>query len=253
MMKTVLLVVVALITALPAHASLPPSRSLDEILARMAAIQRLYPADDGIARFNYVYGATTANMKAAIEAGRFNNPDFMRAFTIRFADHYLTAFDDFWNGRLDEVPLSWRPLFALHEKVTEFEPVQFVIAGMDAHIGRDLPVTLAQLFAGEAGYPERDSALRADYDLVNVILRETFAQVHDHILTRCEDPLGALFCMFSDGTAIPTIAAIRRKAWFDGHALWRLQTAPATRATYLGGLDAATSALIRTVMLFHHH
>src|SRR5262249_51710233 len=162
----------------------------------------------------FVYRATTLHMQAAIAAGRFNDAGFMEAFTVRFADHYLRAFDAFMSGRRDEVPLAWRPLFALHERVNDYAPVQFVIAGMDAHIGRDLPVVLSELYDGWDEFPSKDSANFADYTLVNTILRETFAEVHDRILTHCEDPLGALFCAFSDGTAIPTISAMRRKAWF---------------------------------------
>jgi hypothetical protein len=128
--------------------------------------------------------------------------------------------------------------------------VQFVIAGMDAHIGRDLPVVLSELYDGWDAFPPKDGGNFADYLLVNEILRETFADVHDHILTQCDDPLGALFCAFSDTTALPTIASMRRKAWFDGHALWHWREGPLARAAYLKTLDAATSAVIRAVMLF---
>ena len=245
------LVVFALI-CFPALASadFSPSKDFAQVLARLDHIQELFSENDGIARFNYVYRQTTRNMKAAIEGGRFANADFMERFTIQFADHYFRAFDAYAGGRDNEVPRAWRPLFLLHTQVTGYDPVQFVIAGMDAHIGRDLPVVLSELFNDDDAYPRKESDTYLDYKMVNTILKETFDDVHDHILTNCDDVLGSLFCSASDEAAIPTIAVLRRKAWFDGHVLWKERNTSISRSAYLTALDSGTSGVIRVVLAF---
>ena len=211
-----------------------PPATLEQVVARMDLIARTLPADDGIARFNTLYETTTLNIRAAIAAGRFEDAAFMTGFTIRFAGYYFTAVSD-WFGGSRKPPQAWRALFE-SEGRADFLPVQFATAGLEAHIGRDLPVVLSSMFRG-APYPAKDSSRRRDYLLVNEVLSETFEQLRDSLL---DGPVWLK--LLGDTTAMPWIRTLREAAWLNGEALYKLPDGGFAYRTYLDGLDLSVRA-----------
>lgn len=241
--------VATLFLSFTAQAEFRASPNTDHAIERMNQIEAHLPREDGIARFNFVYRATTKHIKGAIDQGRFSDGPAMERFTTLFANYYFRALDSYLEQDHAAIPLSWRQLFKTHTRTQNFSAVQFVIAGMDAHIGRDLPVVLSELYSQDSHFPSKQSEVFSDFILINTILRETFADIHDHILTNCDDKLGSLFCKIADDTAIPTIASMRRKAWTDGYILWRSRGFNPAHDAYLEGVDLSIAALIKSVLL----
>jgi hypothetical protein len=211
---------------------------MDQIAAQL-------PANDGIASFNHLYETTTQNMDRAIRDGQFEDAAFMTEFTVHFAGFYFAAVSSYLNGP-GQPPKAWLALFEKRGRAADFRPVQFAAAGMDAHIGRDLPVVLSELFAGEASFPSKDSSRHRDYLVVNQVLADTFDQLRDELL---DGPLW--FKLLGATTALPWIRAMRDKAWIDGGALWDLRNYPLTQDLYLDALDSATRAEAASGFLIH--
>lgn len=213
---------------------------LDVVELKMKAIAARYPKTDGIAQFNRVYLKTTQNVAAAITGGRFSDRVFMTRLTIQFADYYFGALKSHEAQKFDQVPRAWRPLFKQRRNVDgAIKPAQFVIAGMYAHIGRDLPIVLRNLHRATGGdWPARSTDRYADYKLIDRILKETFLELRDDLLTDCDKPLGAVFCSYSDHLGVPTIGLVREKAWIDGHMIVRLEPkSEAAARAYVDSLD----------------
>lgn len=108
-------------------------------IARMEAIEAALPAADGLACFNRMYLDVTTQVNSQIGQGFFADPVFMTNLDVAFANLYFAAADSAADPAT--VPLAWRPLVE-RRAVAGIEPVQFALAGMNAHINHDLPLAM---------------------------------------------------------------------------------------------------------------
>ena len=144
----------------------------------MEAIGAELPASDGIACFNRMYLEVTSQVNAELDNGFYADRTFMTRLDVNFANLYFDAVE--LAGDPEAVPLAWRPLV---ERRAEpgIEEIQFALAGMNAHINRDLPLAIvtschALAFAAP---PAAGSAERADYSRVNDVLARVEAALRD--------------------------------------------------------------------------
>ncbi|MFF1796891.1 DUF5995 family protein, partial [Kitasatospora sp. NPDC058263] len=100
----------------------------------------------------------------------------MAELDVVFAGRYLLALDAEAAGR--PVPACWRPLFALraHRGV---HPLQFALAGMNAHIQHDLPLAVLDACRRLGCGPER---LAGDYHRVNDLLAGVETAVREQLM-----------------------------------------------------------------------
>ena len=110
--------------------------SIDDVLERMAAIDAALPTADGVAYFNRMYWQVTRLVDAAIDASTFEAGEFLARLDVHFANLYFAAYA----ADLAGTPVSpaWSPLFEARAR-EHTHPLQFALAGMNAHISHDLP------------------------------------------------------------------------------------------------------------------
>ena len=110
------------------------------VVARLREIQRGLSPGDGVAVFNAMYLRVTEQVAAELEAGTtFADPEFMHELDVRFAGLWIAAYEAADTGR--KVPSAWAPLF--EERTTGgIFPIQYALAGMNAHIENDLPLAV---------------------------------------------------------------------------------------------------------------
>jgi hypothetical protein len=106
----------------------------------------------------------TDRIRARIEAGGFADPDWMRAYTVTFANYYRRAFLAFERGDLGAVPDPWRIAFGTAIRGDALV-MQDAFLGINAHINYDLALTLRDVGID----PERERKL-ADHRAVNEVL-----------------------------------------------------------------------------------
>lgn len=241
-----------LFLSLPVFASLPPEqirivRSPREVKRQLEFIQANLPKSDGIAPFNSMYIATTTNIYSAATSGRFEDPRLIKRFIVTFANLYFSALR-MHLAQDERTPLAWQPMFRHEHDLGRFKTVQLAMAGMLAHIGRDLPVVLQSLFKDRKAFPKRNSSEYRDYLTVNEILEETFDQIEndlfaDTLNTRCQK----LWRGTADVFAVPSIKSMRAKAWIDGKMLWKLRSAKLLAKAYIKKLDYSVGLVGSTV------
>jgi hypothetical protein len=119
-------------------------------------------------------------------------------------------------------------------------PLQFALAGMNAHINRDLPVALVAtcrelgLDLGE-GSPEH-----ADFERVDALLAQVERRVKSSYLTgwlAWVDRLVHRFRRIDDVVAMWDVDRARDAAWTNAQALWALGDEPSLAGEYLLALD----------------
>lgn len=208
-----------------------------EVLARMRAIAAEAPAGDGAGVFNAMYLRVTEMVADQIAAGgAFHDDAFMADLDIRFAQLWFDAHDAAAAG--GAVPRAWAPLFEARSRPGVL-PIQFALAGMNAHIEHDLPLAVVATCAARRRTP-RSPGVREDYEKVNDLLAGVEAEVRRSfegaLEKRVDDNLGPVAHLVSSWS----IAVAREVAWVNTLNLWELRRVPAL-------FDAYESALAQTV------
>src|SRR5689334_5019478 len=198
-----------------------PVTRIEDVLSRMQEIDAALPRADGVACFNRLYLAVTTRVLQAEAHGGFHNPEFLARLDVAFGNLYFSALKANEIAAPD-TPRAWRPLFAARER-TDLAPIQFALAGMNAHINRDLAPGLVQTFAAMGLAPSASSPEWADYQRVNVLLADTEAAVKRDYFTPLLAELDRACGNVDDVVAMWCVGEARRAAWTNGEALWRLR------------------------------
>ncbi len=210
-----------------------PSPTVADVVAQMTDLSASLPARDGVRAFNDMYLTTTLEVARALGEHRFRDREFMDRLDVNFADLYFDALDCHESdpGR---APRCWTALIAARER-TGASLLQFALAGMNAHIGYDLPralVTTTLEFGGDLD----DAGRRADFLTINEILATTQPIVKQALLVGLLDDLDDAFGEVDDQLGAWAIEQAREVAWGSAHALWALRGTRAQRL-YEHGMD----------------
>jgi hypothetical protein len=212
----------------------PPAARIEGVLERMLAIEAALPPADGVACFNRLYRAVTEAVQQTTAAD-FADARFVRWLDVAFANLYFRALAAFVLGR-GRVPHAWLPLFRARSE-PGIAPLQFALAGMNAHINRDLPVALLQTCTAREVPPRHGSAQHADFGRVDRLLEEVEARVkHEYavgLVGVADEALGRL----DDVLAIWKVSQARQAAWVHAETLWHLRGWPLAGARHLAILD----------------
>lgn len=191
-----------------------PAATITEVLTRLDEILAATRArNDPAGYFTFVYRHTTAAVKRAIDAGRFEDNARMETFDVAFANLYLEA----WEQHQCENPCAaaWQLSFTAAGQ--RKAALQHVLLGMNAHINLDLGVAAGGLMTGK-----RLDDLANDFHLVNDILQEIIDELQDSISR--VSPLFYLADSIGKGRDEHlldfSMRAAREQAWVVAHQIW---------------------------------
>jgi Family of unknown function (DUF5995) len=218
----------------------PDDTTLATVVATLAQLP--LAADDGIRFFNRVYTGVTAEVARRVSAGAFEDTDFMVTLDVIFAGLYLEAVRS-----PATAPRAWQVVFDKRTR-TSIEPLRFALAGMNAHINRDLAVALDLACTRRGGTLARDSARCRDFVQINVVLETLMAQAKAELFSPLDDLVDAGLGRLDDLLEVWSIAAARDNAWTQGALLHQL-TDPDDRAHHLHSIDRTASLLGRLILL----
>ncbi|MBL1096596.1 DUF5995 family protein [Streptomyces coffeae] len=225
---------------MPTGAPPAPPRSVRSVVARMRALGAALPPGDGVAVFNQVYLSVTEEVGRGLAAGYFQDPAATEELDARFAGRYLAAVDAVAAGR--RPPACWRPLFELRCH-PEVRPVQFALAGINAHIGHDLALALVDTCRARDVEP---AALEGDFDRVGILLTGLEERIREELmpgpdLLDVADPLTHLVGSWSLDRA-------RDAAWAAFRALWGLRRLPELAEEFTERIDAGVGLVGRFLL-----
>ena len=221
-----------------------PVTSVAGAIARMEAIGAALPAGDGLACFNRMYLAVTQTVGADLGQGFFADPAFMTRLDVTFANLYFAAAQA--AGTPAAVPVAWRPL-AERRGAAGIEPIQFALAGMNAHINHDLPVAVASTCA-ELGTAPGDGPHLADFQKVDALLDAAEENIRRSFESAPELAADSHLRAVDNLVACWAINSARDLAWQNALVLWELRGEAVARGLFLDGL-AETTALASRLLL----
>jgi Family of unknown function (DUF5995) len=226
-------------------ASRAPVTSVAEAVARMEAIGRSLPARDGLACFNRMYLDVTRQVSSQLGAGFFADPVFMTQLDVTFAGLYFDAVDA--AGDPAAAPLAWRPLIEQRGE-TGIEPIQFALAGMNAHINHDLPLAVTATCAALGTEPAAGTHL-ADYQKVDRLLDAAEQAIRQSFESAPELAVDHHLQAVCNLVGCWSINSARDAAWDNCLLLWELRDIPAARQLFCDGLAAAAALASRLLLV----
>ena len=213
----------------------PPVTSIDALPDRLTAIDDALPPADGLACFNRMYRLVTASVKQHVGAGFFADPEWMSQLDIIFGNLYLDAVRASVQ-QPDQMARAWAALLdrRADARVT---PLQFALAGMNAHINRDLPMAVVKTCVALNTSPDAGTH-HADFQLVNTVLAQVEPTIRQSFLDAVLQAADRTIPGLQDVVANFNMVKARETAWANAVTLWALrQFSPTGEAEFADGLD----------------
>lgn len=143
-------------------------KALDKIIQQ--AIERQSP----VGYFAALYKNVTVTVIEGIKQGFFEDGPRMERLDTIFANRYFAAFHNFYEGQLPT--RSWLQAFEANRNASHII-LQYLIAGMNAHINLDLGIATARVGPAE-GLP----AIRSDFNKINKVLGQMTPIIEERII-----------------------------------------------------------------------
>lgn len=215
------------------------AQPLAPVVERLRTIAASPPASDGVACFARLYLEVTEGVAERLRGVTFADPAFLARLDVVFAERFFTGL---------ETSRAWAPLLEARSR-KHIAPLQFAIAGMNAHINADLPVALVAT-CSELGLDLESQ--HADYLRVNAVLRGVEAAVREEYVPkrlRFLDRLLHRFDKVDDVVATWSVERARDAAWANAEVLWTLRAEPELTRSFLLALDRSVGLAGRGLLL----
>jgi hypothetical protein len=223
-----------------------PATTIDDVIARMRAIDAALPADDGVACFNRMYLDVTCGVGDQVKQGQFGDPAWVTRLDVVFANLYFAGIDA-TSGPPSAEASAWQPLLASRGN-PGIEPIQFALAGMNIHINHDLPLAVVATCADLDTTPTAGSH-REDYQKVDKLLdaseqsvREAFEPVDLRSADHHVAAVANLLCDWSINEA-------RDVAWDTALAIWAVHDHPLLTKLLTGSLGRLVAMGTRPLLV----
>ncbi|HEY1594870.1 MAG TPA: DUF5995 family protein [Thermoleophilaceae bacterium] len=225
------------------------STTVDQVLKRLETLDKELPDTDGVKWFNKLYLEVTQQVAAVAPTMKQEAPGFLPALDVFFGNRYFDAFDAAAHHRQlpGDYPFhAWKPLFAArHDK--EIAPVQFALAGMNAHINHDLAIGVCDTCASRGSTPGDPE--HKDYDSVNGLISKVEQQMKAWLMTGLLKELDETFNPVDDIVAVWDVERARDAAWIRAQVIWSLRDAPSLQRDYEAVNDRATGLAGRALLI----
>lgn len=212
--------------------------SVAEVLERQKKIDRSLPPSDGVKWFNKLYMEVTQQVASAVPGRHQAAPGFLEALDVAFGNLYFAAYDAAGDGALPaDYPFhAWKPLFEARFS-KGIAPVQFALAGMNAHINHDLAIGICETCAARGTEPSDDSPEHEDYESVNALIAKVEKKMKAWMMTGLLKELDRVFNPVDDIVAVWDVEKARDAAWVGAEVIWSLRKLPTLRRDYEAAND----------------
>jgi hypothetical protein len=219
------------------------AKTVHEVARELERVERELPRTDGVKWFAWLYADVTRAIVQLFDEDQLETPDFMADLVIRFGDRFIGSVAD-----PATAALPWQPLFQLRHD-PRVAPLQFAMAGLNAHVGSELPVGLADVAQSRGidldhAEPEHD-----DWTKVNAVIAAVEPAAKRYLLTGAIKDMDPAFGQLDDLAATWSVEAAREAAWVQGSAVWGLRDFPHVRDPYVATLARSTRMVCRLMLL----
>ena len=223
----------------------PAATTIDEVIARMRSIDAALPANDGVASFNRMYLEVTLGVSQRVRQGFFGDPAFVSHLDVVFANLYFCAVDAL-SGPPSALPVAWQPLLTARQ-TPGIEPIQFALAGMNAHINHDLPLAVVTTCTDLATAPD-DSSHHDDYQKIDTLLDASEQSVRESFEPPEVVVVDQHVAAVANVVGNWSINAAREVAWDTAVALWDVRDHKMATQLLTGALARSVAMVSRGLL-----
>lgn len=220
--------------------------TIDEVLERMSVIEASLAPADGVATFNRMYTHVTRLVRDAVAGEQFLAGEFLERLDVHFANLFFEAHDADVAGA--PVSAAWAPLFEARGK-PDTHPIQFALAGMNAHISHDLPFALVTTCQEFGIAPEDQTPEHQDFTRTNAVLESASDEIKGWFSSGVVARLDEMGGRLDDGMAMFGIHVARAAAWEASQMLWQLTDNPGMDQLFRSSLSRCVAMANRGILL----
>jgi hypothetical protein len=213
---------------------------------RLLSLETEVGDSDGLYWFTRLYREMTAAVAEEATRGGFRDPEFLEGLDCIFAELYFTAVRSYVQND-GATPRAWWPLFEARRS-RELIPLQFALAGVNAHINRDLPVALVAAFEKLGGAPTLGDARQQDYVAINGILASVQTRAKDFLFSGPLEAADVALGRTDDLLELWSMDRARDAAWIAGDVRFHMRSFDALSARQLTSLDSLVGLAGRGIL-----
>jgi hypothetical protein len=221
--------------------------TIEDVIARMRLIEAQLPPRDGVAQFNRMYLAVTEEVLRTSSGHGFEDTEFVERLDVVFANLYFKALENHDREPLT-CPRCWIPLFESRSGA-RIAPIQFALAGMNAHINHDLVIALVATCRELGRDPQHDSPQYRDFTYINSLLARAQDKVEPWFKRGVLGILDRWLGRTDEVAQMWSIERARENAWIQAEALWLLREQEQLTARFLLTLDRTVGLAGRGLLL----
>ncbi|HEX6457743.1 MAG TPA: DUF5995 family protein [Thermoleophilaceae bacterium] len=227
---------------------MPDVTTVQEVLDRLTALDESLPPTDGVKWFNKLYLEVTQNVASAVPNQPQADPGFLAALDVYFGNRYFHALDAAGDRALPHgYPFhAWKPLFEARFN-RQIAPVQFALAGMNAHINHDLAMGVCDTCAARGETP--GDPQHKDYNSVNGLISKVEKEMKAWMMTGLLKELDLAFNPVDDIVAVWDVERARDAAWVRAEVLWALRDLPELQDAEEAANDRTTGLAGRALLV----
>jgi hypothetical protein len=221
--------------------------TITDVIARMHLIQAQLPPRDGVAQFNRMYLAVTEEVLRTSAGHGFEDQEFVERLDVVFANLYFKSLADH-NRHPLTCARCWIPLFESRSGA-RIAPIQFALAGMNAHINHDLVIAVVDTCRELGRAPQHDSAQYRDFTYINTLLARAQDKVEPWFKRGVLGVLDRWLGRTDEVAQMWSIERARENAWIQAEALWLLREQEQLTDRFLLTLDRTVGLAGRGLLL----
>jgi hypothetical protein len=213
----------------------PAVNSVGDLIDELRSLDDALSAGNGVKWFVRLYREVTEALALELRAGDLEDPVFMELLVLVYGNSVLNVCEDM-ERRSQRIARAWAPLFERRHD-HRVAPIQFALAGLNAHTNHDVPIGLVHACRSTEIVPDSDGPQYRDYMKMTTLLKRTTEQVKKWLLTGALEEVDETFGDVDDAIAMWSLQRARQAAWTSGEVLWALRDNDRLTVAYVGMMD----------------
>lgn len=223
------------------------AETIGDVIGIMRRIDRACDDEDGLKWFNRLYLMVTEEIEGECRNGAWESPHWLVTLDVEFAKLYFSALAQ-WIRDPISAPRAWAPLFA-RRRMPGVAKVQFMLAGLNAHINRDLFLAVIAACEAHGSTPSWFGCEHRDYVRINHILDRVEVRAMQEAATGSIRRVSQAIAPFDRVLVMACISRIRALAWMHARAYLLLGGWTRGKTLFLRAIDRATGFLGEAVLV----
>jgi Family of unknown function (DUF5995) len=213
----------------------PAVNSVTDLIDQLRSLEGALSAGNGVKWFVRLYREVTEALALELVAGDLEDPAFLELLVLVYGNSVLNVCEDM-ERRSQRIARAWAPLFERRHD-HRVAPIQFALAGLNAHTNHDVPIGLVHACRSTEIVPDSDGPQYRDYMKMTRLLKRTTEQVKEWLVTGALEEVDESFGEVDDAIAMGSLQRARQAAWTSGEVLWALRDNERLTVAYVSVMD----------------